>query len=194
MRGCARPATRCNPGLAVGPRASSGPAPAAASRGRPPPGTVSDLPWFPHPSPFVWLFCKTNREIATISNDGDRARTFEDTQASQAKSRILPGISQIYWYSTAQPRFIFMYMSAFYVRLISTLSESKLIGWERYFLIVDSRHRKNSRKRLKEGNLIDLTSRISYSEKNHVNIRLNARRKSYYSIIVIFIYIHTRML
>lgn len=52
------PATRCNPDRAVDPRASSGPAPAAASRERPPPGTALDPPWFPHPSPFVWLFCK----------------------------------------------------------------------------------------------------------------------------------------
>jgi len=56
------PAIRCNPGRAVGPRASSGPAPVAAFREQPPPGTISDPPWFPHPSPFVWPFCKTRKQ------------------------------------------------------------------------------------------------------------------------------------
>jgi len=136
VRGYARPAIRCNPARAVGPRASSDPAPAAASQGRPPPGTVSDPPWFPHPSPFVWLFCKTRSKIVTISNS-NVAAGFGSTQASQAKSRGC-NRTRIIWRQHCTAPFMYIYVS--YAELIS-----KLIDLERCFLI-NSYHRRNSRK------------------------------------------------
>lgn len=88
MRECATPTTRCSPGRAVGPRASSGRAPVAASRGQPPPGTISDPPWFPHPSPFVWPFCKTRRRSYGQRDESQKV-LFKNAQANQAE----PGVA-----------------------------------------------------------------------------------------------------
>lgn len=83
MRGCATPAIRCSPGRAVGPRAFSGPAPVAASRGRPPPGTISDPPWFPHPSPFVWPFCKTRKRSHGQRDEPRKVFLIRSSQSSR---------------------------------------------------------------------------------------------------------------
>lgn len=77
MRGYVTLAIRYSLGLAVSPRASSGPAPVVASRERPLLSIISDPPWFPHPFPFVWLFYNEKKK-SIVGSTRDVTRTCDD--------------------------------------------------------------------------------------------------------------------
>lgn len=126
MRECATPAIRCSPGRAVGPPASSGPTPVAASRGRPPPGTISDPPWFPYPSPFVWLFCKTKKPVAPIKRKPQDTSHGGDHQKRSSQSSITTGVA-----CKRRKCIDVTQHSLMCARLMGTLSETKLIRFKR---------------------------------------------------------------